>query len=47
MRKLMRGFDQSGHLVTFTSLLIHGVNFICFLICKIYTLLAAELAEVF
>lgn len=42
----MRSFDQSGHLVTFTSLLAHGVNFICFPICKIYVLLAAELTEV-
>lgn len=43
----MRGSDQSGHLVTFTSLLTHGVNFICFPVCKIYMLLAAELSEVF
>lgn len=45
----MRGSDQSGHLVTFTSLLTHGVNFLLFFfppICSIAVLLAAELTEV-
>lgn len=43
----MRGSDQSGHLVISTSLLAYRANFVCFPVCEVYMVFAAELPGVF